>query len=74
MIGGHVQIFLRDIISPFICQMKMNLFSPEVQAGPESLLRLRPFIRDMICFSVYFKISPCLDKVKSNIMKPALVA
>lgn len=71
---GNVKFFHRDVISPFIRQVEMDLFPFIIQSGPERLLRLRPLIRNAVYLFSDRKTGSRLDKIKGNVIFPALVA
>ena len=69
MVMGNIELFLRNIIPPFIRQVEMDLFPFIIQPRPECLLRLRPLIRNAVYFFTHRKTGARLDKVECNIIK-----
>ena len=73
MIMGNIELFLRDVIPPFIRQAENVSLSLYNSAPTGSLLRLRPLIRNAVYFFTHRKTGARLDKVECNVIFPALV-
>lgn len=70
---GNVEFFLRDVVSPFIRQVEMDLFPFIIQPRPERLPGLCPLIRNTVYLFSDRETGSRLDKIKRNVVFSALV-